>query len=550
MRGPGRLWLIAAAACAALAIVHTWPLALAPGTWCRNDNGDAQLNEWILAWIAHQLPRAPAHLFDANIFYPTRNTLAFSEPLIVPAIMGAPLHWLGASPVLAYNVVLLLGFTLTACATFALVYDWTGDRSAALLAASIFAFNTHTLTRLTHVQGIHAWGLPLVLLSTDRLIVKGHLRDAVWLAVWMTAMAYTSGYLVVFGAVIVAVSLISRASSWLPRAAGVCARFGVAAVLTVVATLPLFIHYRRAAIDEGLVRSLDDVSVYSAGLQAYLASAGRIHFYTWSGEFFRTSIDYFFPGFIALILAAVALALVARRTSPADDLLLARRRVLMLSAIAIAGVVLSLGTNTPVYGWLFNVFPPMQGLRAASRFGNLFLLGIAALAGLGLSLLRRHAQMFRTSVVGVALVIAVNAESFRAPFHYTPFTGIPSIYADLAKEPGRVVLVEIPFYPLRAVFENAPYVLNSTAHWRPIMNGYSGHTPNRYSERAEAFRQFPNGDAILAMKQDGATHVMVHPERLWLNREMADAFMAQLSTNPSLERVSVGQQGMTLYRLR
>ena len=63
----------------------------------------------------------------------------------MPGIMGAPLHWLGASPVLAYNVVLLLGFTLTAWAMFALVYEWTRDRSAALVAASIFAFNTHTL---------------------------------------------------------------------------------------------------------------------------------------------------------------------------------------------------------------------------------------------------------------------------------------------------------------------------------------------------------------------------------------------------------------------
>jgi hypothetical protein len=139
----GRPWLFAAAVCAGLAIAHTWPLATAPGTLCRNDNGDAQLNEWILAWIAHQLPRAPAHLFDANIFYPARNTLAFSEPLIVPGIMGAPLHWLGASPVLVYNVVLILGFTLTAWATFTLVYEWTRDRSAALLAASVFAFNTH-----------------------------------------------------------------------------------------------------------------------------------------------------------------------------------------------------------------------------------------------------------------------------------------------------------------------------------------------------------------------------------------------------------------------
>ena len=546
---PARPWLIAAAVCAGLAIIHTWPLATAPGTWCRNDNGDAQLNEWILAWVAHQLPRSPAHLFDANIFYPARNTLAFSEPLIVPGIMGAPLHWLGASPVLAYNIVLLLGFTLTALAMFALIYEWTRDRSAALVAASIFAFNTHTLTRLTHVQGIHAWGLPLALLSTDRLITGGSLRDAVWLAVWMTAMAYTSGYLAVFGVVMIAVSLLARVHAWLPRAAAVGARFGLAAALTFVATLPLGLHYGRAAIEEGMVRALEDVAMYSVGPQAYLASAGRIHFYTWSGEFFRTSIDYFFPGFVALILAAAAVAYVARRTTASDDLAFSRQRVLMLVAIAIAGFVLSLGTNTPIYGWLYGVFPPMQGLRAASRFGNLFLLGIAALSGLGLSLLRQR-QAFRASIIGVALVIAVNAESFRAPFYYTRFPGIPGIYAELADHPGPVVLVEIPFYPPRSVFENATYVLNSTAHWRPIMNGYSGHTPALYRKYADLFGQFPSQGAILAMKQAGATHVMVHPARLGLDRAAADTFLAALATSAALDRIATGQQGVTLYRLR
>ena len=340
----------------------------------------------------------------------------------------------------------------------------------------------------------------------------------------MTAMAYTSGYLAVFGVVMIGVSLLARVPSWLPRAGAVSARFGLAAALTLVATLPLFLHYRRAAIEEGLVRSLSDVSMYSVQPRAYLASAGRVHFYTWSGEFFRTSIDYFFPGFVALLLAAVAVAYVARHTTASDDMALARQRVLMLVAIAFAGFVLSLGTNTPIYGWLYAVFPPMQGLRAASRFGNLFLLGIAALAGLGLSLLRQRRQAFRASIVGVALVIAVNAESFRAPFYYSRFAGIPDIYAELADHPGPVVLVEIPFYPPRTVFENATYVLNSTAHWRPIMNGYSGHTPALYRKYADAFGQFPSPGAILAMKQAGATHVMVHPARLWVDRAAAGTF--------------------------
>src|SRR5262245_12371975 len=98
---------------ATLAVAHTWPLATAPAELSRNDNADTGLNEWTIAWVAHELPRDPLHLFDADIFYPDRNTLAYSEHLFVPAMMGAPLLELGASPVLTYNVLLLAGLTLT-----------------------------------------------------------------------------------------------------------------------------------------------------------------------------------------------------------------------------------------------------------------------------------------------------------------------------------------------------------------------------------------------------------------------------------------------------
>src|SRR4051794_1848800 len=181
------------AMCVLLAIVHTWPLAANPGRHSRNDNGDAQLNEWILAWVVHQLPRDPAHLFQANIFYPAHDALAFSEPLIVPALLGAPVAWAGGSPVLVMNLMVMAGFALTAFAGYAVMYRWTGDRIAGLLAGSTFAFNTHTLTRLAHVQGLHLYGLPLALLAVDDLIARTRARDAAWLAFWVIVLAYTSG---------------------------------------------------------------------------------------------------------------------------------------------------------------------------------------------------------------------------------------------------------------------------------------------------------------------------------------------------------------------
>lgn len=540
--------------CLLLAIVHTWPLATNPATLSRNDNADAQLNAWILAWVAHQLPRAPAHLFDGNIFYPARDSLAFSEPLIVPALMGAPLHWLGASPVLVYNILLILGFALTAWAGYAVAYEWTGDRAAGMLAGAMFAFNTHTLTRLGHIQGIHAWGLPLALLATDRILVHARWRDAVWLAVWMTAMAYTSGYLIVFGAIMVAVIVVTRAAECWARPGRIAMLLAGAALLSAIAVLPVYLPYRRVAT-LGMVRPIETVAQFSASLDGYLATAGRIHFATWSRGFWENAVDSFFPGFVVIVLALAALYWALRRSGTDADATrpqltaLTRRRIAMLVAIALTGVLLSLGTRTPVYGWVYQVFPPMQGLRAAARFGNLFLLAMAVLAAFGLAGLRRRLPARQAGFVAVALVVLANIESLRAPFLYTRFEGIPKVYSLLAQEPGPVVLAEVPFYPAQAVFENGPYVLNATAHWRPLMNGYSGYVPGTYREYAATFWYFPREDAIQAMRRAGVTHVMIHPGGFGSEAEIEKMWQAVVAS-PYLERIATTPGGPTLYRLK
>ena len=557
-----------------LAIAHTWPLAIHPGSLSRNDNADAQLNEWIMAWVAHQLPRHPFHLFDANIFYPARDSLAFSEPLIVPALMGAPLAWAGGSPVLVYNVVLILGFALTAFATCVLVESWTGNLAAGLLAGSLFAFNTHTLTRLAHIQGIHLYGLPLALLALDRLIRTGSARAALALAAWLAVLAYTSGYLVVFAAVMIAVALLTRLRGWLPRARQVVPSLALAAVVAGLVITPVYLPYRRAAREQHMVRSLDAIKDYSATPAGYLATAGRVHLSTWSGRFFKDPVDSFFPGFAGLALTIVAIAVACRRRPPPGDPL--RARIVMLVAIGAAGAVLSLGTATPVYRWLFDIFPPMQGLRAAARFGNLFLLAVAVLGGIGMATLlppkggshepnddksptrdrprgfrlpwpERSRRQAEGGWLAVLLVVLVNVEAMQAPFTYQRFDGIPGIYRLLATEPGPVVVAEQPFFPRWAIFQNAPYVLASTAHWRPLMNGYSGYTPASYQRYADAFWYFPEEWAIQAMKDAGVTHVVVHVATFQKDHQpVLDA----IERRTDFELMAIGRDEMRLYRLK
>jgi hypothetical protein len=124
---------------AGLTVLMTWPQTLLLSTHV-NDHGDPLLNVWALAWVAHQLPRDPLQLFDANIFYPERATLAHSESLVLPAVAVAPLRWIGVSPVVTYNLVMLAAFPLSGLAMFALIRRLTGSVGAGLVAAASFAF--------------------------------------------------------------------------------------------------------------------------------------------------------------------------------------------------------------------------------------------------------------------------------------------------------------------------------------------------------------------------------------------------------------------------
>src|SRR5690349_11225868 len=63
---------------ALLTSVMTWPWVTRLRDACA-DPGDPYLVSWILWWDFHQTFTSPLHLFDANIFYPLHQTLAFSE---------------------------------------------------------------------------------------------------------------------------------------------------------------------------------------------------------------------------------------------------------------------------------------------------------------------------------------------------------------------------------------------------------------------------------------------------------------------------------------
>jgi hypothetical protein len=153
-----------------LAIVVTHPLWLHLADSVPGDIGDPLLNTWILAWDAHALLTDPLHLFDANIFYPLPNTLAYSEHLLSTAILVLPWGLVTGEPVLAYNFGLLLSFPLAGLGMYLLVLRWTGRRGAGLLAGLAFAFAPYRLAAIAHLQLLTVQWFPFSLLALDRLL--------------------------------------------------------------------------------------------------------------------------------------------------------------------------------------------------------------------------------------------------------------------------------------------------------------------------------------------------------------------------------------------
>jgi hypothetical protein len=189
---------IALVAFVLLTVVQTWPLASNPAHLSRNDNSDTLLNTWAIAWVAHNLPRHPQHLFDANIFFPERLTLAYSEAMIVQSVLAMPILAAGGSPVLAYNLVLMAGFALTGWAFCLLVRRWTGSWTAGAVSGSLAAFNAHVFGRLPHLQTQHVEFIALILFALDRVVMSRRVRDALLLGAAFALQGLTSVYLLVF----------------------------------------------------------------------------------------------------------------------------------------------------------------------------------------------------------------------------------------------------------------------------------------------------------------------------------------------------------------
>ena len=308
---------------ALLTLVLAAPLSLSPATHALPLSADTRLFLWTISWDVEALLHHPLSLFDANIFFPEPRTLAYSEHILGSAVLGAPALLATGNPVLALNVIVLLSCVLCGLGAYVLARELGASVPAALAAGVIFAFGPPRFVRLAQVHLATVQWIPFGLAFLHRYARGARRADLLAAAAFFTLQSLTSGHGGLFMALALgALVLYLWAFGRLPGVRRVLGDLGVAGALLLGVNVVFLVPYLRAQHDVGLHRTLGAVYDWAPNAVSFLAAP--THAQQWLLSLvpgLREKVEgaraYLFPGWITLVLAAVAVF--ARRKAGATE---------------------------------------------------------------------------------------------------------------------------------------------------------------------------------------------------------------------------------------
>ena len=204
-------------------IFWTWPLAIRLSSRIPHDPGDPILNAWILWWNAQRVPLTDAW-WNPPFLFPLPGAVALSEHLLGQSVFTTPLQLAGATPLVAYNVSMLVSYVLSGVFAYWLVYRLTGSSLAALAGGVAFAFAPYRAGQLAHLQVLTSQWMPALLLGMHGYMETGRAR---WLTLFAAAwllQALSNLYYMLFVPVLIVLWMAWFGSGLGARGSGLGAR--------------------------------------------------------------------------------------------------------------------------------------------------------------------------------------------------------------------------------------------------------------------------------------------------------------------------------------
>ena len=242
--------------------------------------------------------------WNGPIFYPSPDTLAFSDHRVGLGLIATPLLWAGFSPLLAYNVTFLASYVLSGSAMYALGYSLTRRSDAAFLGGLAFAFHPFRADHLAHLELLSSYWLPVALLALHRWVKTMKRAWLIVVTVALVMQALTCGYYFVFASVLIGLWLVWFVPIRLPATSHAALLSALVAPVLVVS--PVLWHYHLAHERLGMSRSIVEIEELSADIAGFVTAPVRLGL--WGGmRPWPSPEGALFPGlFLPLIAIAAA----------------------------------------------------------------------------------------------------------------------------------------------------------------------------------------------------------------------------------------------------
>jgi hypothetical protein len=461
-------------------MVMTWPLVAQLGTHIPAGLGmDVWTHQWTFWWVRESITQGRNPFHTDLIFHPHGVSLAYHNIAWLNIAIWLPLQAvLGSST--AYSLTYIIIFALNCFAMYLLAREWTGSPLAAFVGGLVYGLWPFTVSQSGHPNMIVTCWIPLTLLYLRRTLEKGSARDAVITAIFLALTGIARWQLLILGSIVVGLYLLYKCltdracRTW--RTLGLLALVGgIAAILMApLAAPPVAAQLTRSYPEDAFVD--EQASRQTDALAYVLPNRNQ---YVWEYVISKAGLDLesendqvAFLGYTTIVLAFLGTIKQWRSA----------RFWVLASVLYIA---LALGPLLRVGGQLYPQIPMpyrlvgnlflIRILSEPQRF-NIFLgLPLGMLASLGVAtLLPKHRPSWWKSALLLGIVgILILGEYCIVPYNTIPYV-TPAWYAQLAQEPGRFAILDLP---MGTRFYDKQYTFYQITHGKPLVGGHVSRTP-------------------------------------------------------------------------
>ena len=414
-----------------------------------------------------------------------------------------------------YNLLIVLAYYLSCVWGGWLAREVTGSDTAAIVGGIFWGFLFFRVHHIGHLQMLSFQAIPAAAVTLLRFWKTPGVRSALLFAVVFVAQALVSWYLAVIMAAILGVIALCR-----PRRETLAPRavmgYVLIAVVVAAALVPIAWPYRTAFADSTLAERQTLVNTF--GDAVHLADFVTPPAVTLLGQFVPENRYWIwgentlYIGFVPLLLSLAALVLVRTRAMVAGVALVAAGYVLALGFVSP-----SLGIRLPLH-YIARVFPMVAGLRATQRFAIVMYAGLLILSASGFdALVRQWSSRARAAAcAAVCGLFLLEVFPFTLPVHadtvYTVSAPDRAIASYQRSRATPLVVLHLPINYFREPYpvSEATYMVDSTAHWANILNGFSGGVPRGFLDRMATLNRLPDPAAVKLLRNLGVDVVAVH----------------------------------------